>query len=412
LVPGVRRVPPGSILEFEAYESRRRRWYDLGSLPSGESPIDGRAIEELEEVFQQAMCRCLQVFPAGEVYLPLSSGDDSRRILAALLHRNVDFHAITVRILQKGFRDLDARYSGKLASRFKFRHRIVSTPDLHQYYKNDHDVRLILGSETTEHAWLAPLVRSIGDHEAIVFDGLGGDVFGNTGYEIADLHTCDDSSKLKSIGQITIPSAGSRVIEESQWAPLDQARAELIEFLSKQSLPAGPNFSDVAFILSRVTRSTSLWTHQLLPVGCVPVFPYFDLDHVRVSLQYRPLDKLIRPTQDRCLERFWPEFYSVPGSRRFSSDLSAELKESGIRYQCARLERLCRNFGGNRYADVSRCLKSPYRELVWAALNGMPIRYKLRWWLESILVLEDHRLQSKPGCWYESSTNEIDLALA
>jgi hypothetical protein len=82
----VRRVPlrPGTL----RVSGRRPSvpWFDFSRLPGGTRPVGPTAVAEVEETFQQAMSRLLQL-QAGSTVLPLSSGFDSRRILAAMIKR-------------------------------------------------------------------------------------------------------------------------------------------------------------------------------------------------------------------------------------------------------------------------------------------------------------------------------------
>ena len=106
LTEGVQRVPPGTIVSFRKDGVTERRWFSYSNLPAGNKRVTSAGLREVETVFQNAIDRCLQLQTTGHL-LPLSSGDDSRRILAALHSRGLPLNALTVRVLQQaapGFR--------------------------------------------------------------------------------------------------------------------------------------------------------------------------------------------------------------------------------------------------------------------------------------------------------------------
>lgn len=407
LVPGARRVPPGTSLEFDAGGGpAARRWFDLAALPSGDRPIDDLALDEMEAAFQVAMDRCLRLLPGGPVHLPLSSGDDSRRILAALLRRRVDFLASTVRGVSKGRYDLDGRFAAELARRFGFRHRVLELSEPGQYRRDDRDCRILFGSEVTEHSWLAPLVKGVEPGPSLLFDGLAGDQFGEEPWEAAvgpriaaDLYSLDESRKLEVMAELAITSTGSAVLQERAWPPLEELRANLAGFLRRQSLPRGKNRSGLGLVLFRVCRSTALWSHHLLPVGCVPVFPYLDLDHALVALRYDPLEKLPPTVQARCLERFWPEFHAVPGSRRVPDGLPSGPPSTLRGLASGRLDQLRAECADPTCARLAGRVKARYRALAVASAASRRLSRRVQWWLDPLLMLESHRVRTRAGCW-------------
>lgn len=398
LVPGARRAPPGRVLNFGSDGVEEAIWFDFEALPRGTEPIDDRGVAEMEEVFQVAMDRCLRLKPGQDIHLPLSSGDDSRRILAALVRRQADFRALTVRVRQKGYRDLDARFAGEMARHFGFRHRILEEFDsLEQYRVDERDCRLLFASEDAGHTWLMPLVKEIGSAPSLLFDGLGGDIFGNTGFGIAELHTIAESRKLAAIAGVSIPDVGSSVLSEKVWAPIEEARAALERFI--RFLPEGKNRADLAFIFIRSCRSTALWAHHLLPAGCIAVFPYFELDHAAVTLKYDPLEKLQRTVQARCLDRFWPEYYAFPGSRRIPKEMPPGTRDRVEQLRLARLAQLRSECEGPMVSEWEGKVRPRYRALAITSRFSHAVALRAYWWLTPILIIESHQRQTR-GCWH------------
>jgi hypothetical protein len=399
LVPGVHRVPPGSVLRFSRETGttpRVRAWFRCDDLPVGEHRISESGVRDAEQTFQAAVARCVRLMPERTATLPLSSGDDSRRILVALREQGVPFRALTVRVLQKGNRDLDGRFTGEMARDLGFEHRILEYCAPREYARDDAACRTLFASEIAEHTWLAPLIRELGPEPALVFDGLGGDIFGNTGFGVAELHVMPESRKLVAIADAAIGDQASRMLRADAWAPLEAVRAYAIDQL--RFLPEGPNRSDLAFLLMRARRGTALWSQHLLPPGQLPVYPYFDLDHVAATLRISPLDKLAQTLQARCLERYWPAYYAYPGSRRLppgvppgsSSPLharsAAQLRQ--LRAECDPL---------SLAASLGRRLSARGAAVAFAAALSDDVGVRAEWWLHPVLMLEAYEQNATPA---------------
>ena len=157
--------------------------------------------------------------------------------------------------------------------------------------------------------------RHLPEHSCLVFDGVGGDVFNNTGFGVKELHTAEECLKMQMILERVISDGYDRILNERHWPSAESVRASLGEFL--KDLPDGKNKSDLAFLLMRCRSGPGMCSQRLIPAGHVTVYPYFDLDYAYVTLGFDPLEKLPPKTlQARCLAEFWPRYYAFPGSRR------------------------------------------------------------------------------------------------
>src|SRR5215470_15405175 len=174
----VQRVPAGHAIRFSADGQRSLPWFDFDRLPSGTRSVGPGAVGEVEEAFQQAISRCLGLGGGGSV-LSLSSGFDSRRILASLVHRAVNFQAITRRVFQRDYRDLDGRFASEMARAFGFHHSVVEPGGVDQYVADDRVRRLLVDSETREHSWVPRLMQALPNQPSLFFDGIAGDILGN-----------------------------------------------------------------------------------------------------------------------------------------------------------------------------------------------------------------------------------------
>src|SRR4029453_2651088 len=57
-----------------------------------------------------------------------------------------------------------------------------------------------------------------------------------------------------------------------------------------------------------------------LPPGALVLFPFLDLDYVRLLFEFVPNDKHRTILQRRCLAEFWPDYYRYPGTRDVPAD--------------------------------------------------------------------------------------------
>ncbi len=397
LVPRTSRCKPGFVITFASSGKVERPWFRFDALPTGANPITQENLTAAEEAFQQAMDRCLRLMPGVEHHLPLSSGDDSRRILAALLERRVPFQALTVRVRQKEYRDLDGRFAAEMASALGFAHQVIELPDPVQTGIDHHVTRTLFSGELLEHGWMPPLIRRLRSHASLVFDGLGGDIFGNTGFAVPEWHTMPEQGKLEKLAHEFLPTWPNSPYRENAFAPIEQAWDEVIRYLS--ILPEAPNLADYAFALIRARRGTGATLQHLLPAGYVPVYPYFDLDHIRIAMEMDSLEKIQEKLQARCLRVFWPHIYRFPGSRRIPPGTPEGPASFTIMRKRACTEKMRAECRSPSLLPEARSMLRPQR-YVEAVLSSRshPIKDRISWWLDRVLLLLSCKNSSRT-CW-------------
>jgi len=404
LTKGLYRVPPGTVIKFRDGGETERKWFSLSSLPTGNRPLTLAGIQEAEDAFQNAMNRCLRLQVAGHL-LPLSGGDDSRRILAALHSRGVPFSALTVRTLHKEYRDVDGHWAAVMATELGFKHQVVELPPPSEFARLDHTRRLLMDAHGCEHTWFLAMHDHMPEHSCLVFDGTGGDVFGNTGFGIERLHTTKDSEKLSMIGEMVIDHVFDRLLSELWWPSADSVRAELLAFL--KDLPDGRNKSDLAFLFTRCRSGPAMCAQRLIPAGHVTVYPYFDLDHAYVTLGFDPVEKLPPKTlQARCLAEFWPRYYAFPGSRRIPSESKPGSPKPDQERWLACFKQLQTETRFPFRCGLGTLLTSrAYANSVLIAAHT-DSSHRARWWLEPLLTLLARRINER-ACWTVTS-DQID----
>ena len=396
LTLGVSRCRAGHEHHITRHGHTTRCWFDFAGLSGSSESIGGRTLDEVEGAFQRAMDRCIALADAGWS-LPLSGGDDSRRILTALVRRGVDFDSMTVRVFQKGGKDLDAPAATQLAERFGFRNQVIDLPDVQQWATADSARRVLMDGETNRHTWSVFLWRSVNDRPRLLFDGLGGDVVGETGFAHPGLYTGSEPQKVALLTSLVIGGGLHDNLNSRFWASLGEVRDDLRDFLAR--LPRGDNWPDLAFLLLRTRRHIAPASQSLVGAGHLITYPYLDLDYVRAALRIDPKQRIDTSLQALCLERHWPEYFAFSGSRRISptAPVNATYRSSS-RLACLRRMRNEIDLAGS-----SRLVAS------WLSTKGRLVATAARWsdtlashqgrWLFPVLSLGSREGRARAFAW-------------
>jgi len=246
----------------------------------------------------------------------------------------------------------------------------------------------------SEHTWFLGIARALAGRRSVVFDGLAGDIVGNTGYGIRELHLISEEQKMLRIAELALSDEGDQLLNQRSWTSLADARSYLTDFL--QRVPAGANQADIAFMLIRARRGTGACAQQLLQAGQIPVYPYLDLDHVHATLNFSSIDKLTQTLQLRCLQRFWPDYYRFGGSRRIPPDAVSVGSAPTDRLINARIRQLFREAGAALPRFLLRRLEPRPVVLGIASRASRQLRLRTSWWLDPILVLTTFESNDQP----------------
>jgi hypothetical protein len=376
LTVGVRRVPPGSRLRFEQGKTRHFRWYPLSNLPDGREAVTRENLAELESAFQAAVGRLLDL-KFGSIVLPLSGGNDSRRILAALVSREVAFEAYTV---DTG--DFDGPFATNLARCFRFPHKLLRLPTGRDFASIDYLRRVLADGECVEHSWWLRIAQEVGSAGVTLFDGLRGDVNPLTSY-----------NSEKAIGTL---SEHSQILEKSWWPSLTEVRNYLAHYLA--IVPDGNNREHMTFTMTRTRFAPALMATRLLPVGNLAVFPFLDLEYLWHSLRFRPGGDANgrNSLQQVCLEEFWPQYASFPSTRALAPVRPRQPRGWSADWK-ARLEQLNAEAGYPGYGDLRDALTRSAWLLALAAPHSGAVATRVEWWLERILTIFARQAGQKPA---------------
>jgi hypothetical protein len=391
---GVRRLPAGQALQASRAGVRLVPHYDLAQLPDGTRTLDDAGIADVERAFQQAMERCLAL-DAGRLVLPLGSGHDSRRMLAGLVDRGLPFESVTCRVFHGG-RDLDARYAAEMARDLGFPHTIVEPSSPARYVERDVARRLLLDCETFSHTWALDINEALPAEPAVIYDGLAGDALGDPGFRLPGLYR-SPRGDIDVIVADCVRNAFRRVLDPAQWPGGADVAALLRAWL--ETLPQRANLAEYAFLLSRVRRSTALQALPLVPPGRLVVFPFLDLDYVRLLFEFSPADKNRTVLQRACLARYWPRYYKYPGTRDVPRDAvkrpaDADLETILLCFTALLDEVVCSDG-----VEVVRGLLSRRGRLGFAGAQlSRTVASRAHWYCTPLMELVVRDLQ-RPACW-------------
>jgi hypothetical protein len=382
LTSGVRKVSPGVQLKISGDGIRRSCWFDYGSLPPGDEPINSNNLADLEASFQTAIERLLAL-GFGKIALPLSGGNDSRRILSPLVARNVDFESYSVRVFHDG-RDMDASFAANLAKHFGFPHQIVELPRGSEFAELDRLRRALVDGEGVEHTWWLPMGKNLG-HSKMLFDGLAGDI---TSYSFYNTE--------QAIGTLSVTD---KVLRPSYWPSATEASEYLESYLSR--IPKGNNRDTLSFLFLRTRTGPGLMATRLLPLGNLAVFPFMDLDYLKNALRFDPRQKATKATslQQRCLHAFWPEYAQFPNTASNPPQVEPTFRKTQRDHWAACLRQLNREAMAPMYGELNNALSVRARATAIAAPFYATLSAKIRWWLEPFLTLASRQNFQNPA-WH------------
>lgn len=394
LTQNVFRLSPGTVKRVGQHASVERMWFDDPGFAVGNRQVTSTRLREVEDAFQTAMDRCLRL-SASQYVLPLSSGYDSRRILAAIHSRQIPFKAITVRVLYKQCLDLDARWSSVMAKEMRFDHHVVNLPVPSDFARLDRMRRLLVDGHGSEHTWFLSMHRLVPNQASLVFDGLAGDVVGNTAFKSKGFYALNESERMETIINSLTADHYDRILSDRSWPNVDAVRQYLGDYLAY--LPDGNAQSELASLAMRCRSGPGMCFQRLIPAGHTTVYPYLDLDYLHVALSIDPSEKVPPDTlQSRCLEIFWPSYFKFPGTKRIpSSSTTSEL------YRPNHLWLACFEQLRSELGHPSKVL--PLLTIRGKFLWGLALLQKrgathLRWWLEPLLTILARESQTR-ACW-------------
>ncbi|XYJ10746.1 hypothetical protein ACSUZJ_01840 [Telluria sp. B2] len=380
----IERFRSGAQMTIRRDHAQTVQWFDFAQLPPGEEMIGDEAFRIVEDAYLAAMERCLKL-DAGDVTLPFSSGFDSRRFFATLFRKKVPFKAVTCQTFhRKNGRDydIDAFFAPKIAAAFGVDCELVRASTPAALEADTARRQALIGTESFMHGWALPFMRWLAKRPpSLVLDGLAGDTFGNSGYEIDGLHETPEKDTELVLKRTSNPKA-LRCLS-GLFPRVETLRQHYRDYLGK--FAANMNRAEMAFLQSRTRRCISPWLTMMHPPGHVVVFPYCDLEFALATLRYHPAEKYRYFFQKECLRRFYPEFYDFPGSRNLPADHQPIDEQTSRAYEEVEQRYAYDNPAATRAALTY--LNWPNRLLLLASRIAPSLRQRRDWLFRPLLLL-------------------------
>lgn len=403
----IERCAAGVQMTMRRDETKTERWFDFSALPPGNQTVDEDAAQVVEDAYLGAMARCLKL-DVGDITLPFSSGFDSRRFFATLLRKKMSFTPVTCQTFhrKKGRDfDIDSFYAPKIAAAFGLKCEIVPASGLEQIGTDAARRQTLIGSETPMHGWAVPLMRWLARRPpSLVFDGLAGDAFGNSSFDIEGLYDVAADAPERIVNR----ACASAVLEQlsSLFPSADEFRRQYLPFVTQ--FTPNLNQSQLAFVQARTRRCISPWITMMHPPGHVVAFPYCDREFVQATLSYHPVEKFGHSFQKVCLQRFYPEFYDFHSTRNLPAG-HPPLDESESRARDAATERFVY---GNSLDMLGMLKYLNLRNKALLLLTALlpPLRRKRDWLYRPLLLLS--RMQRTAPAFINVAAPAVRIAQA
>lgn len=379
----IKRVPPGTVLTFTPDKVSEQSWFDFTKLPEGNKSIESTSIGRVEDAFSTAMQRCLKL-EAENRLLPLSSGYDSRRVLAYLLDEKEKFTAETVQVPDSKNRDVDAYFSAMMAIDFSFSHKTYKIPSPTEMHYSEVCRRFCLDFESSMHTWFLPLWEKPAC-STLVLEGLCGDTLGHSGLKISKIGNNYKTSH-KLIAEHLMSSTFDSVLNHKLWPNNEEVVANFIEVIDH--LPETNNLIDLVMILHRARRAISISSQQFAKPGHIVVYPYMDLDYIYELLRYGPLERLQNSFQALCLKKYHGRIYNYFGSHNVTDKISVPILTSKKDKQRSLFDR-----DHHRLMTVTKGLKLEKKIRLKLAKNNLTFFINNNWWISPMFEYSKRKIQ-------------------
>lgn len=373
LFTDIRRVPLGGCLTFAVTGEPVALPLHLEVTGTGSQPLTPGRMEHIEESFREAVRRCLAL-EYGSPVIALSSGHDSRRILGALLDAGQRPAALTVRVFQKGGRDLDATYGRQLAEACHLDHRVIDLPDAATAARDNDLRRQALGAETPMHDWSLILQRAYPAEPAAIFKGFLGDTLQEPDYRFEGVFERPQED-LERVATIFADNPCAAMLLPALGSGSDVAAVVRTYLAPYAGLP---HAADLASMALRMRRAVAAGT-QLVQPRHLEVRPFLDLDFIQAVLDIDPRAKLGCDLRRDCLERFYPALARFRGSAIEPKSLPPVARTGAVARERAYVARIARDLPVRTQQQRFARLLSP-RGRALATLTRVAPRATQRWY--------------------------------
>lgn len=302
----IRRLDPGTTITI----SQGRLTYPCFWKPAVPDMVDEATyVRDNNALLDEALVRTSH--QTRQKIVPLSGGEDSRRIADSAIRNGLDVSFVTQEAAHHGEVDIDTKLARKVASVLGQSTRVVPVASAEQALEDWLARDIALGFESLTHEWLLPLVRNL-PANALVYDGIIGDVTINAHYFKAF---------PLALSQYREPQALASMIcgKPRDWLSEISRRAEvpLVERVRSilATYPDSPHRLTFFFLLNHTRRKIALLSQLFGLDGHWNCYPYAYAPLLLQSLSADPSRIAGRFMQRECLAAVSPTMLSVPTTR-------------------------------------------------------------------------------------------------
>lgn len=309
----VKRFPEG--VNIELLKGNKPK-YQNNSSPKMFSPsrkIDETSIEESVLSFREVMKENLELnLKQKPLILPLSSGWDSRRILESMLHHNKRPLCYSAEVQNASGVDVDAAYAEKIAGHYNLQYQTITRPYIARDYQHCKLMRTLFSAESSEHTWSYKLFSAM-PQNGYIFDGLAGDVSGNSGFGDTALYGHEENTKSVLVKSLISEQFDFLFDHGSYWPSQKCIENELLQHMA--NYPDNNLAPELLFLSLHTRRRTSLWGQAVSSPNSVVIAPFMSHKYLSQMLNIDPLKKFTSWMQQAILAKSNPELSEFTGSR-------------------------------------------------------------------------------------------------
>lgn len=306
----VRRLPPGAELIWSA-DGCEVRWARPMIGPSAIGRAD--AMNIYTELFRAAIRRRMGFGDGRRAVLPLSGGQDSRHLLLELTAQGFPVaECVTVAAGWSPKLLDDARVASLLTGAIGALHTVLDVPD--DFFTLEAEKDRLTGFCTTEHAWILPLADHLRGRDAVVHDGIAGDILSaGTFLEAGPLRLYRDGN-LMGLAESLLGAEGScrGPLSPAFYARVDRERAVRRLVTELEQHAGAHNPLSQFYLWNRTRRSIALSPYTLLGRGTAVDSPF--LDHELYDfLASLPAEMILdHGFHGETLRAAYPQFAAIP----------------------------------------------------------------------------------------------------
>jgi len=318
LVEGISRLEQGHVLESDGLEFKVTEEWCL--QPSARSVSFSQAVKDSNELLVAALSNTAGW--GGSRVCPLSGGDDSRRIMAAVEKSGLDPAFISQRYIGPGGYDEDTIPAKMLAEVLQKDLSVCDVCSEQEIGQDSLNAWCQTNGESLSHGWMQKMLRAVSPG-SLVYDGLGGGELMN-GHFVKLYPECSD--RYQDTEYLVDVLMG-----KLQLSLAVGLRRDLKDYLFSyvSALPETPYRITLFHLYNHTRRNTGGMAVIYRETGITPFTPFVTKAVLEQALSLNYKEHFDRSFQDMCTRALNYKLSDVPRTRLgFSSEYKVDLRHT------------------------------------------------------------------------------------